>query len=442
MAIQSTAIWEVRPSGDANNGAGWDSGISGAGTDYSQQDAAQLTLTDGACLTASTTLTSATGGFTSAMVGNALYISSGTNALTAHFFITGYTDTNTVTIDRTCASGGDASSINFKVGGGKSRITDQMCEDAVAGNTIYVKSGSITQSESITISSTSSTWASPIVLEGYDTTRGDQPKNSNRPVIDAGANSLTFYDYWKLKFLDITGTASNLVSKNTSGNYSQLIHCKVTNTSVSASRNAVTGRSWAASFSEFISTNGVAFAGNVFPMGLNHCYIHDSVTGLNGVSNADAYCFFCVFDTLTTGISADNLYLHHNIFYNCSTDGIKCNDNAEYNAITHNMFVSCGDGIDFTNTNGTALIEYNLYWNNTTDVRGVSKGDNAVESNPDFTDAANGDFTVGSSSPAIDAGFDMSELGITGSYKINIGVDQDDNSSGGGGGQSSYTFIF
>ena len=73
MAITADAQWWIRTDGNDLNGAGFDSTIGGYGTNYSDQATAQLTLTDLATSGAgSTTLTSATGGFTSAMVGNAI----------------------------------------------------------------------------------------------------------------------------------------------------------------------------------------------------------------------------------------------------------------------------------------------------------------------------------------------------------------------------------
>lgn len=74
MTVNSTAVWRVRPSGSNTNGGGYDAGISGAATDYSQQNAAQASGTHGVT-TGSTTFTDATANaFTSAMIGNALYI--------------------------------------------------------------------------------------------------------------------------------------------------------------------------------------------------------------------------------------------------------------------------------------------------------------------------------------------------------------------------------
>src|SRR5216683_1498046 len=78
--ISSATVWDVRPTTGSNlNGACFDSTIANAGTDYSQQATAQLSLSDMATTGVTTTVTSVTGGFTSAMIGNCLRIDSGTN---------------------------------------------------------------------------------------------------------------------------------------------------------------------------------------------------------------------------------------------------------------------------------------------------------------------------------------------------------------------------
>ena len=116
MAINATAQWRIRQDGANDNGGGYDPEISGAGTDYTDQSTPALSPTDLATTGAVTTLTSATGGFTAAMIGNCIRISSGTNFDTGYYFITGYTDTNTVTLDRTPSSGGAGSSGVGKLG--------------------------------------------------------------------------------------------------------------------------------------------------------------------------------------------------------------------------------------------------------------------------------------------------------------------------------------
>lgn len=101
MALATTTNWEVRTTGAADNGGGFDPVLGASATDYSQQDAAELSLADGATTIAgSTTLESTTGGFTEEMVGNVLYVASGTKTDVGYYQITAYTDTNTVTIDR------------------------------------------------------------------------------------------------------------------------------------------------------------------------------------------------------------------------------------------------------------------------------------------------------------------------------------------------------
>ena len=122
MAVQKTAQWWIRTDGNDLNGAGFDSGISGAGTNYCDQASPQLALTD--CATSSsgdTQLTSVSGGFTSAMIGNAIRLtngSSGANLTHGDYFIIGYNSSNSVTLDRAPDNGGGGiSGCTGRVGG-------------------------------------------------------------------------------------------------------------------------------------------------------------------------------------------------------------------------------------------------------------------------------------------------------------------------------------
>ena len=69
MAFTATAAFEVRTTGNAANGGAFDPNVG----------AAPLSPVDLACSVGSTTVTSATGGFSAAHVGHILYISSGNN---------------------------------------------------------------------------------------------------------------------------------------------------------------------------------------------------------------------------------------------------------------------------------------------------------------------------------------------------------------------------
>jgi len=246
MALTSNLVWEVRTTGSDNNGGGFDSSY--GGTDYSQQDTAQLSLTDLAATTVTTTwaastaynvgdkvipttandryyecttagtsgatepawttgigdtitdgtvvwtcrsfkLTSATGGFTSAMVGNVIHITAGTNFTAGFYLIEEYVDTNTVGIDRDPTTGLDASAGTGNVGGAVANPST--IEDVVvAGNKVYVKSGTYILSSSLSITTVMDKGL-PIEWIGYNLTRDDNPIGDNRPISDG--NSVATY---------------------------------------------------------------------------------------------------------------------------------------------------------------------------------------------------------------------------------------------------------
>jgi hypothetical protein len=139
MAINASAYWRVRIGGADTNGGGFDPNIVGAGTDYTEQDTPQLTVTDLAAASGSPNVSSATGGFTAAMIGNAVSVSGGTGWTTAaRYFITAVTDSNNAVLDR-AASAGAASGGTCRVGGALATVYLLTSSYAVAGNTIYIR---------------------------------------------------------------------------------------------------------------------------------------------------------------------------------------------------------------------------------------------------------------------------------------------------------------
>ena len=128
MALTAATIWEIRTTGSDANGGCFDASFSGV--DYSQQNSAQLSLTD-VVTNGTTTVTSATGGFTSAMKGN------GINIAGMVYQITAVGSSISITIDRTATA---ATGQTGKVGGAcgsPGYVSGQM----VAGNTKYVQNG-------------------------------------------------------------------------------------------------------------------------------------------------------------------------------------------------------------------------------------------------------------------------------------------------------------
>lgn len=186
MAISASCVWEVRTTGADTNGGGYVSG----GTDYSQQNTPVLTLTD---ISASgSTLTSATGGFTSAMVGNiiCLYGGSGSLARTRRQ-ITSFVDSNTVVVDATVATG---SNITGNVGGAIANPGECCAKGAVAYNTIWIKSGTyyVNDAGYTNGGQCCANIPSYALFMGYNSSRGDAPTGSGRPLIQA-TNSISSF---------------------------------------------------------------------------------------------------------------------------------------------------------------------------------------------------------------------------------------------------------
>ena len=158
MAIASTCVWEVRSGGSDQNGGGF---VAGAGTDYSQQNAAQVAVAD-AVANGTTTLTSATAGFTAAAVGNVVYLAGGTGSLagTRRQIVT-YNGPMSVNVDATVPVG---TGLTARVGGCLATLKEVSLY-AQDGNVCY---GTGTQNLGATVNP----WNSGRI-EGYATTRGD-----------------------------------------------------------------------------------------------------------------------------------------------------------------------------------------------------------------------------------------------------------------------------
>ena len=201
MTLAATCVFEVQTGGSDTNGGGYNSDA--GTTDYSQQAAAELTITDAACA-GNTTLTSAAqGGFTAQMVGSVVYLSSGPE----WYEIIGYTSGTEVTIDR---NGPSAAGMTANIGGclatpgGLGKVIDA---HGVNGMSAWLKTGTYTLSSGSANVSGGTVDIDPenqIKVEGYQTTRGDR---GTAPVIDVGAQ--TGITVWRMD-----GTSGTTVTIN------------------------------------------------------------------------------------------------------------------------------------------------------------------------------------------------------------------------------------
>ena len=438
MAGIATTVWEFRASGgNSANGGGFDT--ASGGTDYSNQNSAQATWADSlSSLGSDLTDDMMEGLFTAAMVGNYINIDG-----SSWFRITAFSDEDNVTCDRDL---GSLLGSSGKVGGALDILTDAFLDDTnslIPGNTIHIKNDGTMTTAAINVANDGNT-TDYITISGYNTSRGDVPKGSSRPTIALGGNLFRVDDYWRIENLIFTTTSSSGVDWAGQGFG---INLKCTNSSGSAGRAALTLEGGAAPDNsaliscEGISTNGNAVSSVKYCTVLN-CYLHDSTNGVNIGGSDNAIIANCIIDTCTSGITTNASSFRHtiinNVIYNCTT-GVNVGATSSGSVVVSNILDANTTGVSISAQQNGWYMDYNV-WDNSTDVTNISKGANAVTGDPGLTDPANGDFTLGSGSNAIDAGLKPStDIGTTGTYKWNSGVDQDDVAGGGAAGHANMT---
>ena len=418
MAIGATTVWRVRPSGVSTNGGGYDPGISGAATDYSQQNAAQYSASDGALTAGGTTFTSAGAGFTSAMVGNAMQIASGTHVVAGFYFITGFTNSTTVTIDRDCSTGGNTSVAVFKVGGGLAdpfklmNSANATGAKAVPGNTIYILGTGASPDYSITaiqgnppVSGDTTNGAIRMIADPAGTVPVSITVSTGDNIFANGGSNLQFNG-----FTFKPTSASN--GRMFDGNVSWLFQNCTFNMN-NLNTEAVSGSCICMNCEIFSRTGSAptAFATGAFASGnpiFIGCNFHD--LGLfawtaSGASTATITAIDCVFSS--TNQTSNKPYILNNttdvnvmsLIKNCtfdknSTDAIQLSSSQ---AIASTIIANCifsnntgGSGINCT-VNTTALNDrlklfqdYNDYFNNNANTTSVSLGAHDLTLDPQY----------------------------------------------------------
>lgn len=490
-AIQSTTEWRIRSGGDASNGGGYDSGISGAGTDYTDQDSHQLSLSDLATSGAGvTTLTSATGGFTSAMIGNCIRISSGTNVTTGYYFVTAHTDTNTVTVDRAPDDGvGGISSGVGKLGGafasfenlagtGNGGLSSPAITSPLGeGHTVWIRSDdSPTGDWDYDWDGTGAGyWSSNtngggtggrIRIEGYGT------GNSGYPRIQTSGVVWLTPDYWHLEHLAFfKNTSSSLahygILDNGSGtNASRIVDCKhdlnnqdaagftanvVRNCYIDGSDDDTGG---AGTEQAIQGTNyGYIVEGNVVEHYRGTGFgVDGNIMGMfqdNIANDCRLYGFYS-----NSQAKSWSTHFWNNVAYSSGSDGFRFNtfaSGAQSTAFNNIAVSNGGYGINISSGSDAlndALLrgafDYNGFYNNTSgSVNGFTSGDNDVALSGDpFTNAGSGDFsldnTASEGAALREAGWPGVFLGISTTGYRDIGAAETQDA--GGGGASAYTF--
>lgn len=423
-AVTPATIWEMRVAGTTTSGGGFDSTIASAGTDMSifdNKNAAACTSCQSATVNISTadavtnnttTVTSASGNFSAALIGNTIYLAGG-GTTTGWYQVTAVGGSTSITVDRaTGGAGGSSQTMNIggAVGGGASLTTLEIATNgAQPGNILYVKAGAWVVTTTQTFSLTGTVTA-PYVYIGYTTTRSD----GGMTTVQTATNSVSIFN--------ITGghhKFNNFIAERTAGTTVKgfvitvggaiLRHTKALNTTSSgyevgnASTNAVIFDSWATGVSgsggylvtsagaespviigataNANSVNGFVFAGSDGSRVIcERCVSVNNTGSANGfnvsgtqtvvITNSVAYGNAAAGVAIT---SIGSLVLLNNIFYNNTTYGVN-------------------SAIDYTGGGGlTHMFDYNAFGANGTAPRlNVSAGAHAVSLAADpFVDCGN-----------------------------------------------------
>ncbi len=353
MAWTANTQWELRTTGTSTGGGGFDATLAGAGTDYSQQDAPQLTHTDG--VVSGTNLQSTAGGFTSAMKGNGVYLS-GANK---QYQITAFVDANNVTLD---SAPGNSSGNTYHVGGAWLPTASGFVIPYVAGNKLWIGPGTYALISNALSLNQAGTADLPITVEGYTTVRGDKGSAPVIQFVTSDAVALTFNNVFQIvKHVTIDGGTHNsdVVNFTTLAHNCELIGCKIINGHGNQVNYAGSNNRVARCLIDGTNNTGAAGFGLVL-MGSG---IGGSILEQSVICNAPAVFTGAIAD------SGDSSLIQHNVIRNNGANGLWINEVNYGKLIQFNdIWANATDGILIRDLNVRfegLQIQYNIFGKNT-----------------------------------------------------------------------------
>lgn len=457
MAISAAIVWEVRSTGSNTNGGGFKTGATG--TDWTQQDSAQYSVTDGVTA-GTTTITSATANFGTDVVGNIIYVQGGTGSITAGWYeITARTDSSTITVDRSTGLT-TGTGVTLKIGGGLATL-QQAITNHIGSNTIYIKSGS-TYTFTATITPTSGTSDAPTQLIGYTTTRTDggqatlQNSSGSYNLVTNSGN----YIWYKNLILDGNnlsgycvshGSGNDVLYENITARGFGSFGFVIATGRVLQSRCACTANKAGATTGFYAADGGTTYV---------DCIAYNLTCVGYYCTNAFAVQFIRCIAANCTGSTSDGFFLNslglklftNCIAYKCGRDGIRLATAGVSNVfhMKNCILVSNGNSggtnaasaYGINNQTGTTSLssnipaDYNFFYNNKTGARSnfpTGAHDVTLTGDP-FTDGSNNDFSLNSTAGAGAACRGAGFPGVVGSSTgyIDGGAFQHQDSGGGG----------
>lgn len=421
MAISANSVWEIRTTATAANANGGFFVTGASGTDFSQQNAAQFNLTNVTTAAADAILLSASA--SANMVGNGAHIVSGTNFTVGWYEIISVVVGVSITLDRVCTSAAGALGV-VNIGGAMSLASsdDAVFESTVAGNIMYVKTGSYTLGGTVNIGRSGSA-ALPIVIQGYQTTRGDRPTGTNAPTFTVGAVIFTLGPDWSVKNVNFVGTGTSVL---TTAARTSIMYCRILNNSTTAARTGLMtgGLSNTIYKCDLQSYRGAALTVNTgTDVVVESCYIHDSDTGVAANASTIANTFLNnIFKNFVTGAlkynqsTALQTIIARNTFVGCNQTGVGITflTGSTQARVYGNNISNFATGITHADAGNPCFDEYNNFFSNTTNTVNWTFGLGTITVNPGFSISdVTGTNGTTSGSVITSAGKDFTALGVT-----------------------------
>ena len=408
--IYGTTVGEIRATATAGNvnGAFFDPVIAGAnGVDYTQQDVYVSSSTAWASANGTSDPATVTlAGFTPslALIGNTLHCSAGTSWTTSavgNYHIILATDTTSGGIivagavgsvatltGGTCYIGG-AASLN---GGTQDLYFFRSATglNGTGGTKIWWKAGNYTLGSALSTLSAGGTQA-PVVVEGYNTTRGDHPTGSNRPFFSNPG--ITLAAQWEWKFTASTGSAA--VNFTLGASDYILGNTIINNSNTAARNNIITATNIILEDNEFVDYRGIAVSmSNTVGVKVINNYFHDSDTGFKfsttqaGVVAYGNLFSMIVSSAMVTGTAwTSSALINHNTIVGTPAQfgiGISWFTGSTFQGVENNVFYGLQTGMQSLDTQTAIWEDYNDYYDNGTDLVGIVKGPHDLAVNPQF----------------------------------------------------------
>ncbi len=447
MSLSADIIWEYRPTlGNNNNGGGFKENATG--TDYSQQSAAQVSYTDIVIDAVDPTkITSAANPFGSSAIGNIINVTGGAGFTTGRYEVTAVVG-NVATLDRAIGTISSTGGTGY-LGGALDSITNtwlnnDLRADGANINRTYVKNtGTMTVGGALAAVNRQGGDIRPLLFEGYNTTRGDNPTGTNRPLINLGV-----YDWtgdqncyrWAIKNLQFSSSSTNGMC---TGLFSTVRNCKFSSTGGSGKYACISGTPGNAPQSGIVFTDceftnpggsalGVATSSYVAGMTtLIGCWIHDSLLGITrqGFNVHYVYMTDCLVQNCTnsgvTGTAVIYKLIKNCTFYGAFTPagtGINQQGSASACLWINNIICGWALGMFAGSQCEINVFDFNNFYNNTTNRTNVSVGPHDTALDPQFTAVGSNNFAVGANMKGIGAPGLIAGSGTT-SY-VDVGTAQ------------------